>query len=68
MDGTVPGFKAAMPVAALAYQAFEEQFATPRWQGLAAVGAMVQRPLGSTSTDPSLPDVYYVEAAGGRPP
>ena len=43
VDGKVPGFKAAIANAALAYQAFEELFATPRWQGLAAVGAMVQR-------------------------
>ncbi|MBK6422475.1 MAG: transaldolase [Gemmatimonadetes bacterium] len=67
VDGKVPGFKAAIANAALAYQAFEELFATPRWQGLAAVGAMVQRPLwASTSAkDPSLPDVYYVEALVG---
>ncbi len=67
VDGKVPGFKAAIANAALAYQAFEELFATPRWRGLAAVGAMVQRPLwASTSAkDPSLPDVYYVEALIG---
>jgi transaldolase len=55
---------AAIANAYRAYQAFEELFATPRWQALAARGAMVQRPLwASTSTkDPSLPDVYYVEA------
>ncbi len=67
VDGKVPGFKAAIANAALAYQAFEELFATPRWRALAAVGAMVQRPLwASTSAkDPSLPDVYYVEALIG---
>lgn len=67
VDGKVPGFRAAIANAALAYQAFEELFATPRWRALAAVGAMVQRPLwASTSAkDPSLPDVYYVEALIG---
>ncbi|HMV33119.1 MAG TPA: transaldolase [Gemmatimonadales bacterium] len=67
VDGKVPGFRAAIANAALAYQAFEELFATPRWRALAAVGAMGQRPLwASTSAkDPSLPDVYYVEALIG---
>jgi transaldolase len=38
--------------------------ASPRWRALAAKGGRVQRPLwASTSTkDPRLPDVYYVEA------
>jgi transaldolase len=64
VDGRVGGGAAAIANAAVAYQAFEELFASPRWQALAAQGAMVQRPLwASTSTkDPSLPDVYYVEA------
>ena len=64
VDGKVGGGTAAIANAAVAYQAFEELFASPRWQALAAQGAMVQRPLwASTSTkDPSLPDVYYVEA------
>jgi transaldolase len=56
--------KAAIANACTAYAAFEALFATARWEALAAKGAMVQRPLwASTSTkDPRLPDVYYVEA------
>ncbi len=67
VDSKIPGFRAAIANAALAYGAFEELFASPRWQALAVVGAMVQRPLwASTSTkDPSLSDVYYVEALVG---
>ena len=54
----------AIANAALAYAAFERVFRGPRWEALAARGAQVQRPLwASTSTkDPGLPDVYYVEA------
>lgn len=54
----------AIANAALAYQAFRTSLATPRWQRLAAHSATRQRPLwASTSTkDPRLPDVYYVEA------
>lgn len=54
----------AIANACLAYAAFEEVFRGPRWEALAAKGARVQRPLwASTSTkDPALPDVYYVEA------
>src|SRR5512147_2739269 len=64
VDGKVGGGTAAIANAAVAYRAFEELFATARWSALAAKGAMVQRPLwASTSTkDPALPDVYYVEA------
>lgn len=59
-----PRARAAIANAALAYQAFEELFSSARWEALAARGAMDQRPLwASTSTkDPALPDVYYVEA------
>ncbi|HEX5004206.1 MAG TPA: transaldolase [Gemmatimonadales bacterium] len=55
---------AAIANACLAYAAFERVFRGPRWDALAARGARVQRPLwASTSTkDPALPDVYYVEA------
>ena len=43
--------KAAIANAKLAYQSFKQIFAGPRWEALAARGAMVQRPLwGSTST------------------
>jgi transaldolase len=67
VDGKIPGFKAAIANAALAYQVFEELFASPRWQALATRGAMVQRPLwaSTSSKDPSLSDVYYVEALIG---
>jgi transaldolase len=54
--------KAAIANAQLAYKLYEERFATPRWQALAAAGAKPQRPLwASTSTkDPTLPDTIYV--------
>lgn len=53
---------AAIANARLAFAAFEEVLAGPRWQTLAAAGALVQRPLwASTSTkNPSLPDTLYV--------
>jgi transaldolase len=56
--------KIAISNASLAYDLFERTLATPRWDGLARAGGRPQRPLwASTSTkDPSLPDVYYVEA------
>ncbi|HEY7683781.1 MAG TPA: transaldolase [Gemmatimonadales bacterium] len=64
LDAKIPGFKAAIANAAMAYAAFEEVFASARWRALAAKGALVQRPLwaSTSSKDPSLPDVYYVEA------
>jgi len=60
----LPRSKAAIANACAAYAAFEELFAAPRWRALAAQGAMVQRPLwaSTSSKDPALPDVYYVEA------
>ncbi len=47
----------------LAYRRFQEVFAGPRWQALAAQGARLQRPLwASTSTkNPAYSDVLYVE-------
>jgi transaldolase len=53
--------------ARIAYEAFEEVFATPRWKALEGKGARLQRPLwASTSTkDPAMPDLYYVEALVG---
>jgi len=56
--------KAAIANACTAYGAFERAFRGARWARLAAAGARIQRPLwASTSTkDPRLPDVYYVEA------
>jgi transaldolase len=54
--------KAAIANARLAYELFEQKLGTDRWQGLAAKGARVQRPLwASTSTkDPAYPDTMYV--------
>ncbi len=48
--------------ARLAYQAFEELFAGPRWDALAAQGAKVQRPLWASTgvKDPALPPTLYV--------
>jgi transaldolase/transaldolase/glucose-6-phosphate isomerase len=56
--------KIAIANASMAYSVFERTLATPRWNRLSRAGARPQRPLwASTSTkDPSLPDVYYVEA------
>ena len=56
--------KAAIANAATAYGEFEHFIHSHRWERLAEKGAKVQRPLwASTSTkDPGLPDVYYVEA------
>ena len=48
----------------IAYEAFEEVFGGARFAALKAKGVAVQKPLwASTSTkDPKLPDIYYVEA------
>lgn len=55
--------KLAVANACLAYELFQQETATPRWQALAAKGAMVQRPLwASTSTkNPAYPDTLYVD-------
>jgi len=55
--------KAAVAQAKLAYQAFRRTFSGPRWEALAADGAVVQRPLwASTSTkNPAYPDTLYVD-------
>jgi transaldolase len=54
--------KAALANARLAYELFEQRFATERWQALRAKGANLQRPLwASTSVkDPSFGDTLYV--------
>jgi transaldolase len=54
----------AIANARVAYETFGASLLKPRWQALAAKGAKAQRPLwASTSTkDPALPDIYYVEA------
>lgn len=55
--------KAGIANARLAYQAFEEVFATPRWQNLADAGAHVQRPLWASTgvKNPDYSDTMYVE-------
>lgn len=55
--------KAAIAQGKLAYQAFRHTFSGPRWEALAAEGAVVQRPLwASTSTkNPAYPDTMYVD-------
>jgi transaldolase len=59
--------RAAVANAKLAYARFQEVFSGPRWSGLAARGARVQRPLwASTSTkNPEYRDVVYVEELVG---
>ncbi|MGL5866498.1 MAG: transaldolase [Dermatophilaceae bacterium] len=54
--------KAAVANARLAYQAYEEVFATPRWQSLADAGAHPQRPLWASTgvKDPAYPDTMYI--------
>ena len=54
--------KAGLANARLAYQVFEQQFASERWQVLAAAGANAQRPLWASTgvKDPALPDTLYV--------
>jgi transaldolase len=55
--------RAAIANARLAYAAFREMAASPRWAPLRARGAPVQRPLwASTSTkNPAYPDTLYVD-------
>ncbi|RRS00717.1 transaldolase [Glycomyces terrestris] len=55
--------RAAVANARLAYQEYENAFASPRWEALAAAGAVPQRPLwASTSVkNPDYRDVLYVE-------
>jgi transaldolase len=55
--------RAAVAQGKLAYQLFRETFSGPRWEALAAAGAVVQRPLwASTSTkNPAYPKTLYVD-------
>jgi transaldolase len=55
--------KSAIANARLAYQLFEQKFASPRWSALRERGARPQRPLwASTSTkDPAYRETMYVE-------
>jgi transaldolase len=54
--------KAGLANAILAYQLFEQEFATERAKGLLAAGANLQRPLWASTgvKDPALPDTLYV--------
>ena len=54
--------KAGVANARLAYQVYEEVFATERWQLLADAGAHPQRPLWASTgvKDPAYPDTLYV--------
>ena len=54
--------KAALANARLAYQVYEQDFATARWAALAASGANKQRPLMASTgvKDPNLSDTLYV--------
>ncbi|THJ67373.1 transaldolase [Arthrobacter echini] len=54
--------KAGLANARLAYQIFEEQFSSERWQVLKDAGAAPQRPLWASTgvKDPDLPDTLYV--------
>jgi transaldolase len=54
--------KSALANARLAYQVFEQQFASERWVALASSDANVQRPLMASTgvKDPALPDTLYV--------
>src|SRR6478609_2609782 len=54
--------KAAVANARLAYQAYEEVFATPRWKNLADDGANAQRPLWASTgvKNPDYSDTLYV--------
>ena len=53
---------AAIANAHLAYEQFEKQFASDRWQALAAKGANAQRPLWASTgvKDPAYDDTRYV--------
>jgi transaldolase len=55
--------QAAVANARLAYQAYEEVFASDRWKALAAAGAKPQRPLWASTgvKDPAYPDTMYVD-------
>ena len=61
-DATALRGKAGVANARLAYQAYEEVFATPRWQRLESEGGRRQRPLWASTgvKDPAYPDTLYV--------
>ncbi len=55
--------KAAVANARLAFEAYEEVLASPRWTALASAGAIPQRPLWASTgvKDPAYPDTLYVD-------
>lgn len=55
--------KVAVANAILAYKEFQRLFSGPRWEELAAKGAMVQRPLWASTgvKNPDYPDTLYVD-------
>ncbi|WP_066519946.1 transaldolase [Curtobacterium ammoniigenes] len=61
-EATALKSKAGVANAQLAYEVFEQAFATERAQALLEAGANVQRPLWASTgvKDPSLPDTLYV--------
>ena len=54
--------KAALANARLAYELYQREFSSERWQTLSAAGARKQRPLMASTgvKDPNLPDTLYV--------
>jgi transaldolase len=54
--------RAALANARLAYQAYEQMLASPRWGALAAAGVRPQRPLWASTgvKNPAYPDTLYV--------
>lgn len=54
--------KAALANARLAYELYQSEFASERWESLASQGARIQRPLMASTgvKDPNLPDTLYV--------
>jgi transaldolase len=63
-EATALKSKAGIANARLAYEVYEQQFATERAKLLVEAGANEQRPLWASTgvKDPSLPDTLYVEA------
>ncbi|HEY3688300.1 MAG TPA: transaldolase, partial [Streptosporangiaceae bacterium] len=55
--------KAGIANARLAYELYEQKFASDRWAALRAAGATVQRPLWASTgvKDPAYPDTMYVD-------
>jgi transaldolase len=55
--------KAGLANARLAFEAYEEVFASPRWKALEAAGANPQRPLWASTgvKDPAYKDTLYVD-------